>query len=251
MSAGVYSALALVYFQTIGYNFKFARDVHWLLKLPAFLIAFVYCFPLVICGLFFQILIILDWLSSLVSNIRNGLLKFLESASYKVRHGFAGFLFAPIAIMCVCPLLFISFLLPKLSSNDVDEIVSKAALGGFTGAGAFKSVSHSILESVKNTFFFVSQANVFFMPFLGVIALTYSVILVGLGLIFIVLIPLDWISTLIEGSRRYILLFAANLRDSAKYKLIGFLGAPILLLCLAPLFFIILIIPKFTSHIEA
>jgi len=247
---GVYGSLAAIYFQTIKYNFEYIGRCYWLLKLPSLIIALIYSLPLLCCALFFQILVLLDIASSLVSTIRQSLLSYLERSSFKVKLGLIPFLFQPIAIMCVSPILFITFLLPKFSSNNVDNLLAKSAIGGFVGAGAFKKVSKSTLNTVKNLFFYVSNNNVFIMPILACVAIIYSLILLALATIFIILIPLDWISDLIEKTRRAILITAKKIQVLSRSSFFGFLFSTISLVILAPLFFFVLIVPKLTNHVD-
>lgn len=65
-----------------------------------------------------------------------------------------------------------------------------------------------------------------------------------------VLLPLDWMSGLIEAMRRRVLAFSRNQEHQVGSGTRGFVLAPPVMLLCAPLILAALLVPKFTSYID-
>ncbi len=252
MSTGVFSCIGASYFKAAKNTFYFTRrGAPFLLKPFSLVCALFYSAILLIIGLFFYSLIILDWLGNLTDTLRKGLLNAMERQSWKINNGIVSFIFSPIIIVLLSPLFLLSVFIPKVSSNPVEDFAANEVSDIFSGAGAFKRINKIIWGAAKRLFRYVGNANLILMPILSIIAILYSVILIAVGSIFAILIPLDWISYLIESIRQRIVSFTNNQQQKIRYSGSSFLIAPVLLTILAPLFLLLLIIPKFTTQLDA
>lgn len=70
--------------------------------------------------------------------------------------------------------------------------------------GTFRRIQQVFWQAAKRLFDYVSNSFILLMPFVAIVAIFYSVILITIGLFFFLLIPLDWISCLIENIRSWI-----------------------------------------------
>jgi len=251
MSAGIFSNIGTSYIKAGKNTFYFTKRAPFLLKPFALVFALFYSVILLIIGLFFYSLIILDWLGNLTDTLRKGLLNAMDRQRWKITNGILSFIFSPIIIVLLSPLLLLSVFIPKLSSNPAADFVVNEISDIFSGAGAFKRINKIIWGAAKRLFRYVGNANLILMPILAIIAILYSIVLIAVGSIFAILIPLDWISYLIESIRQGIVSFTNNQQQKIRYSGSSFLIAPVLLAILAPIFLLLLIIPKFTTQLDA
>jgi len=251
MSAGVFSCIGTSYIKAAKNTFYFTkRGAPFLLKPFALVFALFYSVTLLMISLFFYALIILDWLGNLTDTLRKSLLNAMDGHSRKINNGILSFILSPIIIVLLSPLFLLSVFIPKVSSNPIENFAVNEISDIFSGAGAFKRINKIIWGAAKRLFRYVGNANLILMPILSVIAILYSIVLIAVGSIFAILIPLDWISYLIESIRQGIVSFTNNQQQKIRYSGSSFLIAPVLLVVLAPVFLLLLIIPKFTTQID-
>ncbi len=250
MSIGIFSYIGTSYVKAAKNTFYFTKHAPFLLKPFALAFALFYSVILLIISLFFYALIILDWLGNLTDTLRKGLLNAIDRQSRKINNGILSFILSPIIIVLLSPLFLLSVFIPKVSSNPIENFAVNEISDIFSGAGAFKRINKIIWGAAKRLFRYVGNANLILMPILSVIAILYSIVLIAVGSIFAILIPLDWISYLIESIRQGIVSFTNNQQQKIRYSGSSFLIAPVLLAVLAPLFLLLLIIPKFTTQLD-
>lgn len=125
------------------------------------------------------------------------------------------------------PLFLISLLIPKLSSNAASQFVIDEMSGAFNGMGAFKRLNGSVLTAAKNLFHYVANAPILVMPILAIVATLYSIVLICIGLVFAILIPLDWLSNLVESIRRGIVRFINVQQVKIRHHVTAFLLFPL------------------------
>ncbi len=104
---------------------------------------------------------------------------------------------------------------------------------------------------MKSMFAYVSDvAPLLLKPVVAIIAIIYTSVLIVVGVIFIILIPLDWIGLLIEKTRQGIAKFANQRQENIRYHASAFLFNPALLALLSPIFLLIILIPKFSANVD-
>jgi len=250
MSLGVFSAIGQSYIKAAGSGFYYLRHAPLILKPFVLIIALFYAVILLTIGFVFYALTLLDWLGSITDSIRKFFINLIEQNSWKVDRSLFSFIFRPIFIMILSPLFLLSLFIPKLSSNAAINFATNEALGVFNGMGAFRQINQIIWGAAKRLFQYVANTFLLFMPVAAIIAIFYSMILIFIGIIFALLIPLDWLSQLVENIRQSIVRFTQNQQQKIRYHLGAFLFIPMVLAFLAPLFLIILLVPKFTSQFD-
>jgi len=250
MSSGTFSTLGQSYIKAIGNGFYYLGHAPLIVKPFALVVALFYSIILLFIGLIFYALTILDWLGSLTDSIRKFFINLMNENSWKVDKSLFSFIFRPILIVILSPLFLLSLFIPKLSSNIAIDFVAHETLDVFNGMGAFRQINQIIWRAAKRLFRYVANTFLLFMPFAAIIAIFYSMILIFIGMIFAILIPLDWLSQLIENIRQGIVRFTDNQQQKIRYHISAFLFVPIFLAALAPIFLIILLVPKFTSQVD-
>ena len=250
MGTGIFSNLGRSYFRASNNAFYYVGQSHLLTKPFALVLALVYSLFLIPTGVVFYALIILDWLGNITDAIRKFILNAMDNHSWRVDDNFFSFIFRPLVLAVLSPLFLISVFIPKVSSHAMGDFVMNELSDVTSGAGAFKQINEIIWRAAKKLFQYVSKAPLLVMPVAAVIAILYSVVLIVIGLIFAVLVPLDWLSHLIESMRQGIARFADGQQGGIRYSGTSFLFSPILMVVLAPLILFVLIIPKFSTGLD-
>jgi hypothetical protein len=244
METGVFSSIGKSYIQAAKNVFVYLGKAHFTIKPIILIPTFLYGILLFPIGIIFYLFIVLDWFGKITDKIRYFFINAIEKNSYKIDNSFFSFLLRPIVMVILIPLFLLTLCIPKLSSSvDVDMT------GIADAAGTFKQIQQISWRSAKNLFSYVSNAPLLMMPILAIVAIIYSLVLISIGLIFSLLIPLDWISRLIEIMREGIASFSHHQQQQIRDSFGSFLFSPLLLIMLAPVFFILLIIPKFSGEI--
>ncbi len=250
MSDGIFLSLSKSYLSSAKNTYYFISTVTWILKPFALIIALLYSIILVPVGLVFGILIVFDWVGKITDTIRRSILNTMDKQSWAVDNSFFSFLFRPILLVLIAPLFIISVFIPKLSSNALVNMSVNEASDVVSGAGAFSRINKIIWGAANRLFRYVANAPLLLKPITAIIAIVYSIVLIIVGALFLILIPLDWISRLIEKTRQGIVRFADNQQNNIRDQTSSFLFVPLLLVVLAPLFLIIILVPKFTTGID-
>jgi len=245
MKQGIFSILGTIYFASAKNTFYYVGNNSLMIKPFTFFIALSYSTILIPIGLIFSMFIIFDWLSKITDAIRNFFLNIIDKQSWSIDNSFLSFLIRPIILVILIPLFILSIFIPRLSTNYIVHDVSIM----LSATGTFKQINIIIYRAANKLFVYISAAPLLMKPFLAIIGIIYSIILIIFGTLFIFLIPLDWISKGIEGIRIYITNFISKLQYNIKYKVRAFLFTPIILTLFFPIILCILIIPKFTTNI--
>lgn len=246
MSTGVFSSIGSSYLKAAKNVFSYLRYSPLLLKPIVLLLALIYALFLLVIGIIFYCLIILDWLGKLTDGVRNFFMNALENNSYRVDNSLFSFLIRPIFIVVLAPVFLITLCIPKFSST-----VELDTYGVSDAMGTFKRIQQVFWQAAKRLFYYVSDSFILLMPFVALIAVFYSLVLIVMGFIFFLLIPLDWISRLVENIREWIANFCHHQQQKIIYGFGSFLFAPILLIILSPVFIALLIIPKFSGELAS
>ncbi|MFZ2727774.1 MAG: hypothetical protein WAX77_16095 [Methylococcaceae bacterium] len=246
MSTGVFSSIGQSYLRASKNVFAYLGYSPFLLKPFVLLLALIYALFLLGIGIAFYCLVILDWLGHLTDGIRNIFINALEANSYKIANSLLSFLIRPILIVILAPLFLITLCIPKFSST-----VELDPYGISDAMGTFKRIQQIFWRSAKRLFHYVSNSFILLTPFVALIAAVYSLVLIAMGLVFFLLIPLDWISRLVENIREGIANFCHNRQRKITYSFANFVFSPLLLIVLAPVFLALLIIPKFSGELAS
>lgn len=250
MVRGTYTSLGRAYLQACENCFRYVGYTHWFFKIPILFLSLIYSLFLIPVALFFYALIILDLMSAMVSSMRELLINSMDQLSSTVSRTFFSFLINPILIVCIAPLFLLTLIFPKFSSLENNLNPQNGFIRVENGLGSFKRMNHLSVSTVKGLFKYFRYENIFVKITLLPIAIFYSGILIVIAIIFACLIPLDWISSIIESSRQFILNLSNNMADKILYNGLAFLLSPTTLVILAPIFFVVLIIPKFSSQLD-
>ncbi len=250
MNDGIFTSLSKSYLLSAKNSFLYVKHTQLIFKPFVLIISILYAIFLVPVGLFFGALIIFAWIGRLTDAIRRALLQFMDAQSWSVNNSLASFLLRPILLVLIAPLFLISVFIPKLSSNCVVNMAANELSDAVSGAGAFKQINQIIWRAANRLFVYVSSASLLLKPITAIVAILYSVVLIIVGGVFLILVPLDWLSRLIEITRQGIVRYTNGQQRKIRYSGSAFLIAPTLLVFLAPLFLIIILVPKFTSNID-
>jgi hypothetical protein len=244
MTTGVFSSVGSSYLKAAKNVFSYLGYSHLLLKPIVLLLALIYALFLLIIGIIFYCLIILDWVGQLTDDIRKFFMNALENNSYRVDDSLFSFLFRPLGMLVLAPLFLISLCIQKFSST-----VELDPYGVSDAMGTFKRIQQTFWQAAKRLFYYVSNSFILLMPFIAIVAVFYSLVLIAMGFVFFLLIPLDFISRLVENIREGIANFCHNHQRKIVYSFADFLFSPILLIILSPIFMGLLIIPKFSGEL--
>lgn len=249
MAKGLFTHLAHSYLKAAGKTWRYLVSAAWLLKPVILPLVVIYWAILVVIGLIFYLGILIDLLSKLVDGLRNVILNAMRDQSRRIDNSFIAFLWSPIWLTLLAPLLLLSLITPKFSSDTVDSFIADNAGELFDGAGTFKIIRRLFLDAAKRLFDYVASAPLLLKPLAALIAIVYSLVLMAVACVFMLLIPLDWLSALVETMRQKIAKTAYQLQMRVDGSLGYFLFIPPLLAVLAPVFVILLSIPKITTQL--
>jgi hypothetical protein len=230
--------------------FEYVKYAPWFLKPIALLLATFYGVIFLIIGLIFFLLMFLDILSIVVDKIRTTLLKTIENLSHSIAYSFWSFLFSPIILIFVSILFLGSLLLPKLSSDIELKGTTKFLADIFDARGVFKKVNKILWNASNRMFQYINRVPLFLKPILGIIAIIQSIILLFVGLLFFILIPLDWISNFLDNIRESLINKVDILISKLPRSFINFLTYPIALFFLSWLILATFLIPKINVNFD-
>lgn len=232
--------------------FKYCRNAPMILK-PFFYVYAIFTYVvLYISSFVFYILIVFDFLATIVNSIRKALLNSIETKSKNVQYSFSAFIFNPLIIAILTPIFILSAILPKISSEiGIDDTTGDILDNlDITGSGTFRKIINFLMGTISNLFVFIKQKNVLFLPFLILPYLFHCVIMLFLILISTPLLLLDLFSYIIDSIRDFCIRISRNLGKSTENGFWGFAFSPIILVFLVPVFIGILVIPKFSTGID-
>lgn len=250
MSDGVFLSLSKSYLMSAKNTFYYLGNAPFLLKPIALIIAVLYAIVLIPVGAVFGALIVFDWVGGVTDSIRKALLELMDKQSWSVDNSLMSFLLRPILLVLIAPLFLLSVFIPKLSSNALVNMAANEVSDIVSGAGAFKRINEIIWRAAHRLFVYVSNAPLLLKPLAAIVAVIYSIVLIVVGAVFFILIPLDWVSRIIESARQWVVRFANEQQQKIRYSGGSFLFAPLLLVILAPVFLAIILVPKFTTNID-
>ncbi|KOR28830.1 hypothetical protein TI05_12000 [Achromatium sp. WMS3] len=251
MSNGIFGSLSGAYLAAAKNTFYYILVAPWLLKPIVLVIAIYYAMALVGVACIFAVFIALDWLAMLTDSIRGYFLRLMEHQSEAIENSLLAFLFRPLLLMVITPFFLLAVFIPKFSSsNALTHLATNELSDMLSGAGAFKKINQIIWKAANNLFVYVVKAPLVLKPIAALVAIFYSIVLICVGAAFFVLIPIDWLSRLISNIRYGIVRFANRQQDSIRHSMFSFLFAPILLIILAPLFLLLILLPKFTTDVD-
>lgn len=249
MTNGVFSSLSSSYFQASKNVYYYVGHSSWFIKPFAFFLAIGFSITLLPVGLIFWVLIFLDHLGSMTDGIRGWIIDVMDEHSWRISDSFGSFLFRPIILVLISPIFILSLAIPKVSSSAMVNIAENELKDIISGAGAFRRINKIIWHAAHRLFVYVGNAPLLLKPFAAVIAILYSLVLIALGAVFILFIPLDWISQIIESIRQGVVRFVDEKKEEIRYSGGAFLFTPGLLVVLAPLFLAAILVPKFGTNL--
>ncbi len=235
------------YFQAGKNVFYYVGNSSMVMKPFAFILAIGFNIILLPVGIIFGLFIVLDHLGNYTDSMRQSIINAMESHSWRVDDSLLSFIFRPIIIVFLSPLFIISLIIPKVSSDAMINASADEVKQIINGAGAFKRLNSVIWNTMHRMFIYIKNAPLLLKPIVALIAIYYSMVLIILGTIFIFLIPLDWLSQIVESIRQGIVRFVDSSQERIRYRTNAFIFIPIVLVLLAPLFLIAILIPKFSS----
>ena len=252
MAKGTFQIISESY--QIGANnlFEYCSGLPWIFKPFFYCYAIVGALVLYACSLIFYVLIIFDYLASIVNAIRKSLLSIIEGNSEAAQDSLGSFIFSPLIICIITPIFILSALLPKISSEiDIDEttgeVLEKADI---TSSGTFRKIISFSMDTISNLFSYIRDQSLLFMPFLIIPCLINCILMLILILISTPLLLFDLFSYIVDSIRSVCIRISRSLGQSTENGFGGFVFSPILLVLLVPIFIGILIIPKFSTGID-
>lgn len=248
MSHGVFGSLGGGYVKAGTSLFRYSSQQRWFIQPFTMMVAVIYAPLLFIAALGFYLFLIFDLLGTLLDQIRSKLLNLITRMADRTGHTFKYFFWGPIVICLVAPLFLLSLFIPKFSSEVTVGVL--AEFTDLTGNGAFKTMNQACWKASGELFRYIARKPFYVMPVLAIIATLYSFTLLGIGLCFVILIPLDWISAVIEMTRQRIVAITNRFGSEIDQSLGQFLYVPVVLIFLAPIFLAVLLIPKFASNFD-
>lgn len=249
MRQGVFSSLSESYIQA-GHNvYYYVNNSYWVLKPFTFILAIIFSMVLVPVGFIFGMFIIFDIFGSTTDKIRKLIISSMENQSYNISNSLLSFLIRPIILLLIAPIFLISLVIPKVSSDAMVNVSSQQLSNAIDGGGVFRRLNKILWSGVGNLFYYIKYAPMLIKPFALLIAIIYSIVLIVVGFLFIFLIPLDWISQIIESIRQFIVRYVDEKQYRIRYDGWAFLFTPATLVILSPLFLVMILIPKFTTNI--
>ena len=250
MVSGTFSSIGDSYAKAIGSLFYHAMHATFIFKIPFLILSVIYSIFLIFISIVFYLLIVIDWLSNIINSVRIVLLNIMENNSCSIDNNLLSFVIRPVVMVLLSPIFFASLFIPKLSGNSISDVLLNESKGVANGMGVFGKIRGVLWGSIGRLFRYVSSSSVLFFPITLPIAIIYSVVLFALGLFFMLLVPLDWLSSLVDSVRVGIVRYVDNSQNSIRYSTPSFLFKPIFLSVLAPVFLALLLIPKLTSQIN-
>lgn len=247
----IFLGLSRAYAMLAHSGFVYVKHANILVKPFALVAALVYGAIFKLISMIFHLLVIFDWIGGLTDALRKKLLNIVEHISLGIDNSLFSFLINPIALVIVVPMFLLSLFIPKFSSNVALNMAVDELTGILDGSGIFFRIKEIVWSSANRLFAYVSKTFLILKPFVAVVAIGYSIVLMIIGMLFFILIPLDWLSQIIENSRQMIVNFVYNRQYSIQNSLGGFLITPVFLIVLAPLFLAVVLVPKFLSTIES
>lgn len=250
MSKGIFLNLSQAYISSAKNSFYYVGQSSLVMKPFTFIIAILYSTVLLPVGAIFALFIFLDLIGRVTDRIRRFFLELMNRQSWSVDNSLLSFLFRPILLVILIPLFLLSVFIPKLSSNSMAHLTVNELSDIMSGVGVFRKINEIIYRAAHRLFIYVSSAKLLLKPIVASIAIFYSIILIVVGAIFILLIPLDVLSRLMERMRQGILRFVDNQQWNIRYSGSAFLLTPLTLVVLAPVFLAVILIPKFTTNLD-
>jgi len=253
MAKGTFQIISESYQRGANNLFNYCQEAPWILKPFLYIYALMGCVVLYVSSFAFYILIIFDHLASAVNCVRRGLLNAIEERSRNVEDSFIEFIFNPIIIALLTPIFILSALLPKISSElDIDEatgeILEKLDI---TSNGTFRKIMDYSKDTISNSLDYIKESSIIWWPFLILPWLFNSLLMLIIIVISTPLLLLDLFSYIIDSIRGFCIKISRNLGESTEESFGWFLFSPIILALLAPVFILVLIIPKFSTGIDA
>lgn len=246
MDGRMFQSLCVSYLKVAATAFDYARRVPWIFSPVVLIIALFYASALVPIALLFGLLSVLDWLGSATDMLRRSIFNFMDAQSHAVDASLFSFLLRPIVLVVVAPVFFLSVIIPKFSNNMAEEII----VDELSGAGIFKNISALFFRAARQLFAYVSKSPLLLMPVVAIIAMNYAVLLMMAGSLFVMLIPIDWISKFIDGTRRMTVNFVERQQINARRGFVSFLFIPTMLIVMTPVILVVLLVPKFSSSFD-
>jgi len=178
------------------------------------------------------------------------LLRLMEKLSRSISYSFWSFLFSPIILIIVSFLFLLSLLIPKISSDIELKEHTKLISEIFDGSGIFKRVNKILWNASNNMFRYIINVSLFLKPFLAIIAIIQSIFLLIVGLLFFILIPLDWINSFFEKIKERLINTTRKWISKIPNNFFSFVFYSILVMFMSILILLSQIIPKISFSFE-
>jgi len=250
MNDGIFFSLSKSYFNSAISAFYYMEQSNLLFKPITLLMAIFYSAILIPASIIFIIFIVFDWVGGITDTLRRVLLNLIDQQSRQIDKSFISFILCPILLGILSPLFLLSLFIPKFYSNSLINVAENELSAIISGAGAFRRINEITWAAANRLFIYVSNTYLIFKPIAAFVAIVYSTVLIIEGSIFLILIPIDWISQLIENIRQGIVRFANEQQRKIRYKTSSFLLSPMVLVLLVPFFLTIILIPKFATSFD-
>jgi hypothetical protein len=247
---GMFSSLSKVYTDSSTNAFEYAKNSFILFTPFLYLVAITYSFILFPISIVFSFLTLLDDYTRAVESLRRAIINSMSRLSYGIQNNLFSFLFKPLIFILHIPFFFISLMIPRVSGFDIASSVVTADIPTPTQTplGAIKKLVKTVWRANSSLYGYDFRGSfILIRPITMILTLLYSIIFIIIALLITMLIPLDWISKLIDGIRFGVVRYADSNKDKIKNGLFSFLFIPALLITLAPLFALVIVIPKISS----
>ena len=173
----------------------------------------------------------------------------MKNHSYLIDHSLKDFILRPLWVIFIAPFFILSLIVPKISSESIVNMATEEVKDNLNERGGFRKVNGIIWMAFRNLYLYIINTPFYLMPIVTLVGMSYAIIFMVLGTIFTLLMPLDWISSVVETIRQWIVKFVNKRQENIKYNIKSFLFTPIVLAFLTPIFLLVIFIPKITSQI--
>jgi hypothetical protein len=192
------------------------------------------------------VLVVFDWLASIVDGIRNYLISFIENISFNMEMYKISYMISPAIIALMTPIVFLAGFIPKIGIGVFIHYDHNDDTPHPDGR-YFRRVSHCYKDVLSSAWGGVLGHGFWFFP----IALPVAMVMVPLAfvayLLFSLMTTLDFISMITNWVREKIISVIDGLACGARNNIFNAVINPCLMISLLPIFITALLIPKIST----
>lgn len=245
MHSGLFAAMASGYSLGARSLWSFLRGLPLILRPVVALWVIPASLVLKLTGLLFSVGIVFDVLAAMVDRIRGGILGWLRGTIAGMQSSRLVYVFAPVPVVVLTPLVLLAGLLPKIGMQDVvfDHDDTEVEPDG----RYYGRVRRVYGELVTTALAGLAGHGWWFLPLALAPGLLIAVWGLGCTVLAFALQALDLISWLVDWLRNVATGTLHSLGRGAGSGFVGAVAAPVVMVVLAPIYLLILLIPKLST----